>query len=494
MRYWYANATRFIPLTIHEFPGYSFVVSDNHGHVLSLPFVLLAIALVLYIYLRGLFSLRVSLWKKVPYLILYGVLLASLLMTNALDGPIYFGLFGFVLLCTNIKQILKDKWLIVEMMKVIGVVVGVFVLSSIPFLLSFDSFVNGVAVNCPFGFIADTQIGPLLFEGIDKCQRSPFWMMWLLWGFFWFNGIVLIIMNTTYKKARIQIVKQKLKISLPRIEHMFMNKKGVHVEKVLVLLFLFSVLLIIFPEFFYFKDIYPAHFRSNTMFKLGYQAYIIWTIMSAYVIMKMVWRTEQDKRQQSKAKNDASKINRFVYILLVVPQLFLVSIYPYFSVRSYFGGLKTYRGLDGMAWLEEKYPDDFAAIEWLNKEVENQAASSKNDKQYAIVEADGESYTDYNRVSVFTGVPTVVGWAVHEWLWRGSYDVVSPRREDVQKIYEDPDMDVTRQILSKYNIRYIIVGSQEYEKYPALQSWKFNQLGTVAFEQDTIKVWKVDKL
>ena len=44
--YWYANATRFIPYTIHEFPGYSFVVSDIHGHVLSLPYALLAIGLL----------------------------------------------------------------------------------------------------------------------------------------------------------------------------------------------------------------------------------------------------------------------------------------------------------------------------------------------------------------------------------------------------------------------------------------------------------------
>ena len=48
--YWYANATRFIPYTIHEFPSYSFVVSDVHGHVLSIPFVLLAIALLIQIF------------------------------------------------------------------------------------------------------------------------------------------------------------------------------------------------------------------------------------------------------------------------------------------------------------------------------------------------------------------------------------------------------------------------------------------------------------
>src|SRR5258706_9736937 len=79
-RYWYANATRFIPYTIHEFPSYSFVVSDVHGHVLSIPFVLLAIGLVVEMFMN-----------KKQNLVMYvgfGLLVAILLMTNALDGPI----------------------------------------------------------------------------------------------------------------------------------------------------------------------------------------------------------------------------------------------------------------------------------------------------------------------------------------------------------------------------------------------------------------------
>jgi len=45
--------------------------------------------------------------------------------------------------------------------------------------------------------------------------------------------------------------------------------------------------LIIIPEFFYIKDIYPAHFRANTMFKLGYQAFIIMGIASTYTFFRI---------------------------------------------------------------------------------------------------------------------------------------------------------------------------------------------------------------
>jgi hypothetical protein len=40
-----------------------------------------------------------------------------------------------------------------------------------------------------------------------------------------------------------------------------------------------------------------------------------------------------------------------------------------------------------------------------------------------IVEAVGESYTYAARMSANTGVPALLGWPMHEWLWRG----VSPR-------------------------------------------------------------------
>ena len=52
--YWYPNATRFIEYTIHEFPMYSFVVSDLHGHVVDIIFVLTTLALLYSLFLKKL--------------------------------------------------------------------------------------------------------------------------------------------------------------------------------------------------------------------------------------------------------------------------------------------------------------------------------------------------------------------------------------------------------------------------------------------------------
>lgn len=446
--YWYANATRFIPFTIHEFPSYSFVVSDVHGHVLSIPFVLLSIGLLIAMF--GSRKQDGQTWLRFGF---YGFLSGILLMTNALDGPMYVGLF-FMLLSINNWHLVRQKhmrWKPI-LLPFIVVLFGVGI-TSLPFLAHFKSFVNGIAINCPLPFLANSKLGPILFEGVEKCQRSPLWMMWLLWGFFWYCGSLLLF-------GKINKIKDLWDIKS------LWNTKFTHVEKFLSVLFVFSFALIIFPEFFYFKDIYPQHFRSNTMFKLGYQAFIMWSIVSGYVITQLifVWRSHARK----------------VFILLLVPQLFLVLIYPIFSVRSYFGGLRQYEGIYGLTWLAREYPGDYSAILWFGT-----TPRSGN-----LVEADGDSYTDYERFSVFTGIPTPVGWAVHEWLWRGSYDAVSPRREDVRKMYESESIDETNALLDQYDVRYIVVGSLERQKFTNLAEWKFEELGRMVYQSGDTRIYE----
>lgn len=468
-RYWYANATRFIPYTIHEFPSYSFVVSDVHGHVLSIPFVLLAIAILIHLFgspKEG---------KKAPLgvSIFYGFLVGVLLMTNALDGPIY-----TVLFVSAMALFVMGRWSVVtkKQGKIFGfytlVTLGSAVITSMPFLAHFKSFVNGIAVNCPLPFVANTKLGPILFEGVEKCQRSELWMLWLLWGFFVYCAVGLIVaVAIEYKKRDDKKTLMKLDIAG------IWNTRFTQSEKVLMLLFIISILLLVFPELFYFKDIYPQHFRSNTMFKLGYQAFIMMSIIAGYVISRFLFVPRSDRSR-------AYGIFRKLFLILLIPQLILVSIYPLFSVRSYFGGLKRYEGIYGMNWLATEYPDDYEAIMWFK-------GKGIGGREGILVEADGDSYTDNQRFSVFTGIATPIGWAVHEWLWRGTYDVVSPRREDVRQIYESPDPEFTRELLSGYGVRFVVVGALERKKFTALAEEKFAVMGIPVFQKGQTVIYEI---
>ena len=109
-----------------------------------------------------------------------------------------------------------------------------------------------------------------------------------------------------------------------------------------------------------------------------------------------------------------------------------------------------------------------------------------------ILEAQGDSYTDYARISSNTGLPTVLGWTVHEWLWRGTYQITAPRIEDIKTLYESENLDITKSLLKKYNVSYVYIGNLEYEKYPSLNVKKFESLGDVAFEEKTTKIIKLN--
>ena len=59
-----------------------------------------------------------------------------------------------------------------------------------------------------------------------------------------------------------------------------------------ILCLAFSFILVWIPEFFYAEDIYPAHFRANTMFKLGYQAYILGSVGIVYTLFRLSHQRE----------------------------------------------------------------------------------------------------------------------------------------------------------------------------------------------------------
>jgi uncharacterized membrane protein len=420
--YWYPNATRFIPFTIHEFPSYSYVVADLHGHVFDIPFVLVTLTLIFIFFItrlekRGnkIFIIKDSLIN----LILIGMMIAVNYMTNAFDGPIYLLLFAYILFFLYQLSLPFFYFLSITILS--------FILFSLPFSSFFRPFVSGIGVNCSPQFLVNLQkIGPFLFEK-DHCQVSAFWMLFVLWGFFWINFLLFLIVK----------------------------KKDAILHDFIFILFSFGTILVLIPEFFYIKDIYPAHFRANTMFKLGYQAFIVMGIASTITFYLL------------------KKLKKTLSVIIFSSLFAFIFIYPFFAFPSYYGNLDKTPNLDGSTWLKNFYPEDKEIIEWLNKNVKDQPV---------ILEAQGDSYTDYERISAYTGLPTVAGWWVHEWLWRGSADFVGKRIPDIVNIYQSKDIKLTRDLIKKYHIKYVIISQLERQKYPNLYEEKFTQLGKKVFE------------
>jgi hypothetical protein len=148
--------------------------------------------------------------------------------------------------------------------------------------------------------------------------------------------------------------------------------------------------------------------------------------------------------------------------------------------------------LNGLAYLEQGNPvfidsrgtengaddlpfllrDDLPLIQWLRQNVEGSPV---------IVEAVGPLYSWSARISVNTGLPTVIGWDWHQVQQRTDYlNLVQQRRRDTALFYSVPDLDFAEQYLRRYNVSYVIVGTQEraygtpdglakFESIPALE-------------------------
>jgi len=508
--YWYPDATRFIYHTIHEFPIYSWTVADLHGHVLDIPFVLSMIAFLLALFMRydpkdssetssdderDQRIVRFAFLKKVSgivsfftmhplILIFIGFMIGIMYMTNAWDGAIYLLLTGLVFIAIYVQkipnykasyekseavQVIKNvksagkhatlfpRWLFLlgaDVALSLLVVVSAFFLFTTPYSIFFNvsSLAHGIGVICAPGFLIKIgRIGPFLFEP-DHCQHSYWWELLILYGFFYFFVVTFLVFVLRARKL-------------------------FHVDTFIMLLIILATLLILIPELFYVKDIYPTYYRANTMFKLVFQAFIMLMLSSGYIIVRLLSPSGAETNFQT------GKFYRYIIFLpITVVLLSLVFTYPYLAITSYYGNFKTYHGLNGTAYLQTLYPSDYAAIQWLNSRIKGQPV---------ILEAQGDSYTDYARVSANTGLPTVLGWTVHEWLWRGDYSIPAPRIADVQTMYQSTDVQQTKALLQKYHVHYVFIGTLEHQKYPTLDEAKFNQLGKVVYANGITKIYKL---
>jgi len=404
--YWYAEATRFIHNTIHEFPSYSFVVSDLHGHVLDLPIVLTFLAVLFY-------------WvenKKRVYEIAMGVLFGVMMMTNTWDVAVY----GLVILVLGIQMAVANTGELKKLLETAGIMLVSFLLVALPWWLSFTSISSGVEM---------------------VTERSPFWQLLVLWS----GGMVVNILAVIVEgRGEKKIVVRTLALS--------------------------AVFLIAIPEFVFARDIYPNHPRANTMFKLTYQAFILMGILLGVTLGNLLDR------------------GRKIVLGLRVAAIFIIFFifvgtmnFSFIAFTTYYDNFSNYYGLDGEKWMQTKAPENYGAVKYLRKNMDG-----KN-----MVEAVGDSYTLFNAVSVFSGVPTIQGWRVHEWLWRGGYSVVASRETEVKEIYQGASIEKTKEILDKYNIGWILVGLDEKITYRVNEE-KIWQLGEMVWREGDTYLIKVD--
>ncbi len=448
--YWFPNATRYIghnpdvpDKTIHEFPCYSFVLGDLHAHVVNIMFVLLLLG-ILYAWLGTNGGKRdwkrdmreKNFWKQellMPHILLAGVLLGMFQWTNYWDFVIYFVVTAGTILFGNIRRFGgKGKRICIVTAAQILEILLISEVVILPFTLKFETMVYGVAL---------------------AQNHSRFYQLLVLWG--------LPVMVTSV--FLISVCYERFRKKRNRSIYKFMRSMALP-DLFGVILGLCAVGLVVIPELVYVRDIYEnGNARANTMFKLTYQAYIMFGIFMGYGIFRL-WTVSKKK---------------IFKICAGISCFFLIWTTGYFgnSVEAWFGRVWEpwrYQGLNAVTFLETDFPEDAAGIRWLKANIEEVPV---------VLEANGDSYTGFERVSATTGLPTILGWYVHEWLWRSNVEDINNKSADIAKIYTSADEKDVRELLKKYDVSYIFVGAKEREKFgDRLKQDNLKDMGEIVFQ------------
>ena len=200
--------------------------------------------------------------------------------------------------------------------------------------------------------------------------------------------------------------------------------------------------------------------RMNTVFKFYGQAWILLGLSSTYFLYKAFVKT-----------SELTPLLRWTWTGITVGLIITSLIYPVMGsrdrIRDRFEHGDGKFTLNGYSYIEESvYKDpkgeidlssDMVGINWLRHNISGSPV---------VLEAVTPTDRWGSRVSINTGLPTVIGWKWHQEQQRwGQREMVAKRIRDVEAIYTDPKL--ANALLDKYKVDYVYIGQVEKLYYPA---------------------------
>jgi len=499
--WWWWRASRIIldrnilgrtPTVITEFPAFSFILGDLHAHLMSLPYVLMALALACELYLVGRSGptrarLRQPRFWAIP--LVFGVLG----FVNTLDLPT-FAAIGALAAFAGRWRDRNDwrPWLRECLLLGLWITLGSVALF-LPFYLGLSSQVQGIGLV----YYAKTPLKhyllcfgpwllPILADAVADLTRRrsetpapevssetpadtsgerltsvPRWRtflgIWILilllpwlgtgaiggWGRVLLGVIsvvstgpwLLLLQSGLMATLLLRIREQLRRASASRDGGQLLSDG----------LVLTGIGLTYATEFFYLRDAFDT--RMNTVFKLYYQAWVLLGIGATLAAFRL-WRSGGSATQR-----------RWWRTAVVLSGLVLCACmcYPVAAAYSKAGGYRGQPALDGTAFLRAESPAEYGAFIWLKSHAQ---------PGDVLVEAVGQDFVpSHNRLSAWTGVPTILGWPGHEAQWRGDDGEVLRRLRDVERIYSSANREEIVTTLREYDATYLYVGPHEREKH-----------------------------
>ena len=205
--------------------------------------------------------------------------------------------------------------------------------------------------------------------------------------------------------------------------------------------------------------------RQNTVFKFYMQVWLLLSVAGGVAFACLL-----------RASEEFSKSLRIIWYTPCVALVFIAGLFPIMGTRGRsFDRLApdlplTLDGLDYMTQSVhfESSPEtgasamidlsvDHQLIRWLQEYVSGSPVIIEGRRRPSEYQWNG-------RISIATGLPSVLGWNFHQRQQRTIYPMprwVDQREKNIQQFYNTADIDIVVDIIRHFDIRYVIRGGLE---------------------------------
>ncbi len=519
------RSSRMLPPTISitEFPFFSFLFADLHAHMMAIAFQVLTIGICLNLVLghKG----EKDHWRDLGLVVLLGLIVGSLRWLNSWDYPPFLMLALAAVLISE-RHLDGGVWSALQraVMKCLLLVVLSFVFYE-PFLANYRTPVSGITSSpeqtpvrqylAHFGvFAAVIAVGLAVwayralravrvgeFSGArtyeSRLNRQTIAAM--MFG----GALAVAFMSLALATSGQPLVATLLPVFVVvvclAIREIRLQRPDGGIRLFVLSLIGLGLGLSMGVDIIILQgDIV----RMNTVFKFYLHIWVVFALSSAFLAWQVIfvyWRPLFLRQRPSvRLPRLAAQFAMAGLALLLMG----AALYPIFAtpvrLDDRFAGSDS-TGLNGEAYAQTAIYDDehgpiqlskdFEGIEWMRHNVQGSPT---------IVEGRAELYRWGGRFSIYTGLPTVVGWDWHQRQQRGDFAyLVEQRVIQLDNFYNTVDVATALRFLDTYNVKYVIVGQVEHYYYTEAGIAKFatglDGALTPVFQNDALTIYEVQQ-
>jgi len=274
-------------------------------------------------------------------------------------------------------------------------------------------------------------------------------------------GVVTFVLGKVYPAAIAAIPIATLALVL------YFRREQPAAKQAVLLLVVFSMALSLMVEMIVIEGDIG---RMNTVFKFYLQ---VWLMLAVSAGAAIGWLIPRLRRWHELISS--------VWVLGTAVLILLAALYPLLAARAKIMDrweVAAPHTLDGMAYMPYAtrgeygswFPlrGDYYALRWMQDNI---------DGEPVVLEGHTVEYNWGNRVSIYTGLPSVVGWANHQRQQRPPQSrEVDLRGSLVDVTFNTTNTEYARQIIAEFGVDLVYIGTLERAYYDPAGLAKFEEM------------------